>query len=519
MNYPASRQFRITLLLLILLEELSLVAYLAPATGPIFFILLALVFLALAIWRLPWAVWLVLIELIIGSKGYLFFYDFAGTRISLRIVLWSAVLLVWLGKTLIDLIREKKFKPELKNFIISLKTGEKRSLVLLAIFVLWGFINGLFITKNGLADTFLDFNGWLYFLLIFPLYSVFKKREDLDKLLPLILAAAVWLGLKTLTMGFVFSHASMESPAFRLYRWVRTSGVGEITQVKGGFYRIFFQSQIYGLISFLSFGAVLTSQIVRTKFSILLKTKNFWCAFSGASFFLAVILFSLSRSFWLGLFAGLLLLLPFLYLETRKLGENFLQKFAATASVFFASLIFGTALVVLTVTFPIPEPLGGFDTGSLLNARLDTGEAAAVSRWELLPKLWHKILEAPVLGSGFGTAITYQSSDPRQLASPNHGRYTTYAFEWGWLDIWLKLGIFGVAAYLLLIVQAIRATIRSADNGGCSSSFGFILISGLIAIAVTHFFSPYLNHPLGIGYLILMLTLANVSKNKLTTRS
>jgi len=505
-----NRKFRITLLLIFLIEELSFLGYLLPAANGLVFWLLGTVALALAVWRLEWAVWLALIELIIGSKGYLFFAELFGARISIRIALWLIVMLVWLAKTLIVLIREKNTGAEIKNFFLSLKTGERRSFALLALFVLWGFINGLLITRNGLAGTFLDFNGWLFFLLIFPLLSVLRKRENFENLLPLLVAAALWLAFKTFFLAFIFSHATMDSAAFRLYRWVRTSGVGEITQVKGGFFRIFFQSQIYSLISFLLFSAMLVSQIIRAKLSELLKTKNFWLAFCGLSFFLAIILFSMSRSFWLGLLAGLLLLLPYMHHETKKLGQNFLKKFAVTVFVFFIALIFSVALLVLTVTFPVPAAIGGFDANSLLNSRLDTGEAAVVSRWELLPKLWQKISSSPILGRGFGAELTYQSSDPRQLLSPNKGIFTTYTFEWGWLDIWLKLGLFGFAVYLLLIFQLAKSTLKNKTDNFPGTVLASGLFCALIALTVVNFFSPYLNHPLGIGYLIFLYAINQI---------
>jgi len=505
-----NRQFRITLLLLVLIEELSFLGYLLPAANGLIFWLLGAAALALAVWRLEWAVWLVLIELIIGSKGYLFFAELFGARISIRIALWSIVMFVWLAKTLIALIREKNTGAEIKSFFLNLKTGERRSFALLALFVFWGFINGLLITHNGLAGAFLDFNGWLFFLLIFPLLSVLRKREDFERLLPLLIAAAIWLAGKTFLLAFIFSHASMDSAAFRLYRWIRTSGVGEITQVKGGFFRIFFQSQIYSLISFFLLSAVLLSLIVKSKLSLLLKTKNFWLTFCGLSFFLAVIIFSMSRSFWLGLLAGLPLLLPLLYRDTKKLGQSFLKKLSSTIIVFFTALIFSIALVLLTVTFPVPPAIGGFDTNSLLNARLDSGEAAVVSRWELLPKLWQKISASPFLGQGFGTKITYQSSDPRQLLSPNKGVFTTYTFEWGWLDIWLKLGFFGFAVYLLLIYQLAKSILKNKTDNFPDTVLASGLFCALIALTVVNFFSPYLNHPLGIGYLIFLYAINQI---------
>jgi hypothetical protein len=502
-----NRQFRITLLLLVLLEELSFLGYLLPAANGLIFWLIAAVSLGLAIWRLECAVWLVLVELLVGSKGYLFFSDVFGARISIRIALWSIVMLVWLITTLASLIREKNFVFKTKNFISSLKTGERRSLTLLALFILWAFINGLVISHNGSTDTFLDFNGWLFFLLIFPAASVLRKRENLENLMPLLAAAAIWLAIKTFFLAFIFSHYTMDTAAFRLYRWVRVSGVGEITQVKGGFFRIFFQSQIYTLISFFLLCATLTKLVIGTKFSLLWHEKKFWLILCGLSVFLAVVLFSMSRSFWLGLLAGLLLLLPYIYLEAKKLGQNFLKKLSAVVFVFFTALIFSVAIVVGTVTFPVPPAIGGFDTDSLLNSRFDSDEAAVVSRWELLPKLWQKITASPILGFGFGTNLTYKSSDPRQLLSPNKGIFTTYTFEWGWLDVWLKLGFFGCAVYLLLLYQLAKNTLRNQAVAELSVFPAYGLFIALIALTVINFFTPYLNHPLGIGYLIFLFSI------------
>ena len=218
----------------------------------------------------------------------------------------------------------------------------------------------------------------------------------------------------------------------------------------------------------------------------------------------------MSRSFWLGLLAGLLLLLPLLYRDTKKLGQSFLKKLSSTIIVFFTALIFSIALVLLTVTFPVPPAIGGFDTNSLLDSRLDSGEAAVVSRWELLPKLWQKISSSPILGRGFGAELTYQSNDPRQLQSQNKGAFTTYTFEWGWLDIWLKLGFFGFAVYLLLIYQLAKSILKNKTDNFPGTVLASGLFCALIALTVVNFFSPYLNHPLGIGYLIFLYAINQI---------
>ena len=147
--------------------------------------------------------------------------------------------------------------------------------------------------------------------------------------------------------------------------------------------------------------------------------------------------------------------------------------------------------------------MGGFTATALLSERVSqiTGEAGVSSRWALLPELWDKIKQAPILGQGFGSIITYQSSDPRVLQSSPTGEYTTYAFEWGWLDIWLKLGLFGLIAYLSLVGKII---VDGIFRNKAKDKIIYGLTIGIAVISAVSIFSPYMNHPLGIGYLILV---------------
>ncbi|HMB66045.1 MAG TPA: hypothetical protein VKO42_04160, partial [Patescibacteria group bacterium] len=137
------------------------------------------------------------------------------------------------------------------------------------------------------------------------------------------------------------------------------------------------------------------------------------------------------------------------------------------------------------------------------------------SRWNLLPKLWSEIKETPILGRGFGTTITYRSNDPRVLESTADGQYTTYAFEWGWLDIWLKLGFFGLFCYIFLIGKIILDGLTNKDL------FRSALINGVIVslavIAVINFFTPYLNHPLGLGALMLASIIMDKKRQEINT--
>ena len=124
--------------------------------------------------------------------------------------------------------------------------------------------------------------------------------------------------------------------------------------------------------------------------------------------------------------------------------------------------------------------------------------------------LLNKIKLHPILGSGWGTLVTYESFDPRIVTAKNpKGEYTTFAFELGYLDLLLKFGLAGVLSFLYLICQLLIKIKKTAINTANEFDKYFLLglLLGLVALTITHAFSPYLNHPLGIGYIIVLYTI------------
>jgi O-antigen ligase len=187
------------------------------------------------------------------------------------------------------------------------------------------------------------------------------------------------------------------------------------------------------------------------------------------------------------------------------------RRLALLSAIIPGALVIGIGLIVVSVKLPWPDPLGGFSTAELLSERAAkfTGEAGASSRWALWPELIKEIKAAPIFGQGFGATVTYISSDPRVLSESPTGEYTTFAFEWGWLDIWLKIGLFGLAAYLALMSKIIYAGLKAIGRldfliaPNTAALLVPALIFGLAALSAVNFFSPYFNHPLGIGFLII----------------
>jgi len=218
----------------------------------------------------------------------------------------------------------------------------------------------------------------------------------------------------------------------------------------------------------------------------------------------ASLILSFSRSLWLGtMVIGLFIFLITTWswrVNKRHLTAWIVGNGVAITVSFF--LLFSISLI------PIPSSEGAFTIDSLTDRVKDIqDEAAAASRWNLLPVLATVIAHQPLLGYGFGKTVTYVSHDPRVLLAHTSGEYVTYAFEWGYLDMMVKLGLLGLLVYLCMIrelfFQGLSALKRNTHERGTDT---YALISGLIfgigALLVIHMFTPYLNHPLGIGLII-----------------
>jgi O-antigen ligase len=271
--------------------------------------------------------------------------------------------------------------------------------------------------------------------------------------------------------------------------------------VTANYWRVFFQSQLFPAIVWL----MAMVSLIRSP-----KIRWSWKEVSLIALMLTAVLISLSRSFWLALLVSLVI---FKILNLKKLFQ--LPQKKLRLGIFFSSLLL--ALMIIAGTLFIP-PVDS-ELASAFANRFSSGESAASSRANLIPVMIHGIQQNWLLGSGLGSTLTYTNNDPRirSLLNPD-GSYSTYAFELGWLDIWFKFGLLGLLAWVALIgyclYQGWRASKRHPDRA--VQLLALTVGSGFIAI--THAITPYLNHPLGLSFLILtMLCLQHYESKKTTS--
>lgn len=538
--------FKTFLISILLLELASLAGFFVPEIREAAFFAVLLVAFIASLQRLEYGLYILFAELAIGSKGYLLWYTYDGIDVSLRIALFFIVMCVWLGKAVIDwmsiehapledidpfLLRGKTWKELPKHVRDTVRGLPQRSgkgwgvygwYGLLCIALGWGALNG-YLQGNGVAAVFLDANGWLYFAVVFPFAHVLKRRNGEEGyaqrlaafwrgLVAAVGAGVAWLTVKTLILLYVFSHTLPY--AAEIYRWVRVTGVGEITRMESGFTRVFVQSHVWGFFALFGVLAVMLWLAVQRKYKKLLH------CYIATLLLSAIVVLGFSRSFWAGLAVGVAVYGVTTLWIYRKEWKAWLLHAGMAALAGISSL----ALVWGIVAFPFPDPTARFDVDTLKDRTNDIDdEAAASSRWQLLPVLWQEIKEAPLQGKGFGETVTYISDDPRVREQNPSGEYTTFAFEWGWLDVWLKLGLGGLLVYVGLLGGVVVRLIQQMMNDECRMMNGkcrliaISLFSALIFLAATHAVSPYLNHPLGIGFVVAVAAWAESAGKKEST--
>lgn len=437
----------------------------------------------LTAWRPTVGLSLLAFELLVGSKGGWLKIGSDAVNdggIGIRIGLFAAFFLGW-GVTLVQ-------KKRLSSLVALVREHWLWPYLFLIVILAWGILRA-FLLGNTTGLMVADANAWGFLLLLLP--AVLLSRQDTrhfwSDLRPALKAGLVTLTLLTLALFLLFSRV-LPVPADvleTLYRWIRQSGLGEITKTAYRVSRIFLQSQFLLLPAWL--WLLVQGFVDRRPLS--------WRMWLGWILLGAAILVSFSRSFWLALVISSFVVAFAAFWEQRK-----------TLSVALAKRLLIRPTLALLGSVTILFSVSSFALTGVIGSRFVAGEPAVASRWSLLHFLRSGIATHPVLGSGFGATLTYPTSDPR-LVEKGTVLYSTYAFEWGWLDLWYKLGIFGALALLAVLGSLI---VRASSLPLPSRLF---LWGSILLLAITHVFTPYLNHPLGLGLLIFLEVFLQTEKH------
>ncbi|MCC7357267.1 glycosyltransferase [Candidatus Uhrbacteria bacterium] len=431
-------------------------------------------FVAFLAWKRPWiAISALLLEILIGSKGAILFVGQHPQTVSFRILLFVAFIVGWS----LNILAEGNALKRIASWVRFLQG--RWAYVCLLVVICFALIRGIAL-GNG-ATVWKDANAWGFWILLLPILDIVTQHgERAQKHVIVVLKIGIsWIVAKTLLISYIFSHGFRI--ARYLYPWIRRTGVGEITIISGNFFRIFFQSHIYSIFAIVVLG-------VRQLF---LEKRSISWLLAGT---VAVGILGLSRSFWLGTVVGVACAFGLTY----KFCSISKKQWKYAARGISLSVILGICLGIGSVILPLP-PVDMASLSAVIGNRTDGGEAAVISRWNLLSSLKQKIALHPIVGSGFGATVTYETKDPR-IIHQSGGTYTTSTFEWGWLEHWVKFGIIGIPLMMWIVSSIAWRVWRSSWDI-------WLRISGItivVMLSAIHVFTPYLNHPLGISVILFI---------------
>ena len=446
--------------------------------------------LSISYHRLEWGLAVAFLEMFIGGHGHLIDVTVHGFSLSIREVLFVAVMAGWFA-----LLVTRKLKPE---FV----AHRDLPFALLAVAVLIGAVKGF--ATNDAGTAFDDMNSYLTLGYFFPMISLRWDGERKRLLLQTFAVSAVWIALTTLVYLYAFTHLPGLA-SHELYTFVRDSRLAEITLLTSGhtvdflgnspwYFRVFQQSQaiVAAFELLLIAGTLLLWREAQEKLPKPL--------IAAHGLMIATILASLSRSFWIGCVAGFGVIMLFVLMSKPRFSV-LLKRHVQLGAISVIAIV----TLWLAVVIPVP-PRPDLSESSFYKGRDEnTREVAVSSRWNLLRPMMDEILADPIIGSGFGEEVTYISDDPRLRAIDPTGEVTTYRFEWGYHDLWLKMGFLGLLSFGWFFVTAMSVAFESVRRQDKRYWIVVGLAAGVVMFYAAHVFSPYLNHPIGLAFLLFIL--------------
>lgn len=424
--------------------------------------------------KLEYGLAIAFLELLSNAHGYIMFSMIGNVRISARMIIFLAVFLGW-GIMLVW-----------KRQSVQLRDNRIAPFIPLCIAIAIGGFVGML--NRSVTEVFQDGNAYLFLLYLLPVLSVTWDSMKQRVILQMFAAATVFTTAASLFILYAFTHLS-QSFLRILYVYVRDIRFAEMTHVGMGMYRIFEQTQIFAIV----FGLILLERVFRTQ-----ERKNRWVIILLLSCVFTALLVGMSRSFLFGLIGAACVLIAWLFIGLKISLRNGMF---GIGSILMAGVISCT-MIYATVIFPFPHTrAAGEYLSGVFGERAIGSDVAVSSRWNLLSPMIELVKEGPVFGNGFGQPVTFITDDPRIRAIHPDGSWTTTSMEWGWLELWIKMGILGPIGFLALFAYvSIAATMMFKTE---KAWVGVWVIGFSVFLYLTHFFSPYLNHPIGIGLILV----------------
>lgn len=387
---------------------------------------------------------LVLLELVLGGSGRMLVY---GSFITLRYLIFIMSMLYFAYRTI-------TFGYIIKKDIFYL------DILLFLLVIIFSSINGL-LRNHDFSDVIKNLQGYLYILMYFPLSLIINTPKKAIKAKKIFINASVVLSIVSLIIFMVFyldnSFYYVISPILDKYTY------GYIS-LRYGLPAVFLKTCPYIAISFI----LLFYEIIYLKISrkILVYVKLLILMFGST--------ITMSVGIWISVFIGLF----FIFIIAKG-------KYRLISII--AILAIAVVLIALLYDYIIV----------VLNSRFSVTDSSYIIKKDQLFVLFKHWLDNVFIGKGFGYKIVFNTI---------YGERFMLNYELFWLQVLLNMGICGILIYFKIFYKLYFKTkklffkLYLYEKVHLSS-----LLVGLLMLCVVSSVNPFLNNPIGIGYMLLVM--------------
>lgn len=415
-----------------------------------------------------WSCTLVVGEMLLGGAGH--FFEFFG--LSLRVVLLVTLVLCFL----ITSFRTRTF-PFLSLTNIQKITGGI-FLGFLAVAAILGLLSGH--EERRIVQDLLPYS---FLLLVLPLTFCFKTKQDFLAVKPLLVAFLVSTAIWSLFLLFTFSFDIFEIHE-PFYNWFRDIAAGKITDTGTGFFRIIAPEHLLIVPIFL----------VILSWNRMLTFRSLFFVLTISS--IIILSINLSRAYFLGLVVGLIVL---------KWNHSWLLW---TKKTILTLTLIGCIFTSLHLIVSTGKSFGWELFGVRLLSFVETTiEESTANRMLLLPPIIEKIRQQPILGQGLGAVITYTHPVTHMLVTTPH-------FDWGYLEMWVELGLVGSLFYLLLISSLLLTMYKQVPQNMEEKKLLIGFFAAIISLLIVNITTPALFHVFGIFLLVSIYLISHLHSKK-----
>lgn len=363
---------------------------------------------------------------------------------------------------------------------------------------------------NALGFIWADVSTMMALALLPGFMVVMCNRRAISRAVDVVFWASMLIAVITILLHFSLAFAD-GATAKAITGWLNSKSLGGMALMQTGIYRMYMKSQIFLQV------AIVYGIWKIGKSTGKMRITLYVCE----GFLLVACILSYTRGFWLGLAAsaGMLLLMGVKY------WTRFLKALSAMLAVLVVFL--ATSWACYTTPSAAIEIVNRFDPNLIVvgngdgdiqtqfpgldeeNTLVDESNMAAVElRAKSLEMLKEKISDHPVFGNGLGENLDGLRDDGKT--------------EYMYLDTMMKTGLVGMILFLLtffgfVFVQIYYSFLRKKQtlappDWTDAEIRNRFLTAAYLGVAVTSFFNPFLNNPMGI--MLLMLTATAVYDGK-----